>query len=59
MFDIFNHKKVKKLEAYIDVLEIKLRKQEEARDLLKEEYNELLKKYNKLKLEHQLTKGNA
>ena len=58
MFDIFNHKKVKKLEAYIDVLEIKLRKQEEARDLLKEEYNELLKKYNKLKLEHQLQKGN-
>lgn len=56
--DIFNRKKVKKLEAYIDVLEIKLRKQEEARDLLKEEYNELLKKYNKLKLEHQLTKGN-
>ena len=56
--DIFNHKKVKKLEAYIDALEIKLRKQEEARDLLKEEYNELLKKYNKLKLEHQLTKGN-
>jgi len=59
MFDIFNHKKVKKLEAYIDVLEIKIRKQEEARDLLKEEYNELLKKYNKIKLEHQLTKGNA
>lgn len=58
MFDIFNHKKVKKLEAYIDVLEIKIRKQEEARDLLKEEYNELLKKYNKLKLEHQLQKGN-
>ncbi len=56
--DIFNRKKIKKLEAYIDVLEIKLRKQEEARDLLKEEYNELLKKYNKLKLEHQLTKGN-
>lgn len=56
--DIFNRKKVKKLEAYIDVLEIKLRKQEEARDLLKEEYNELLKKYNKLKLEHQLTKEN-
>jgi len=56
--DIFNRKKVKKLEAYIDVLEIKLRKQEEARDILKEEYNELLKKYNKLKLEHQLTKGN-
>lgn len=56
--DIFNRKKVKKLEAYIDVLEIKLRKQEEARDLLKEEYNELLKKYNKLKLELQLTKGN-
>lgn len=57
--DIFNRKKIKKLEAYIDALEIKLRKQEEARDLLKEEYNELLKKYNKLKLEHQLTKGNA
>ena len=56
--DIFNRKKIKKLEAYIDILEIKLRKQEEARDLLKEEYNELLKKYNKLKLEHQLTKGN-
>lgn len=56
--DIFNRKKIKKLEAYIDVLEIKLRKQEEARDLLKEEYNELLKKYNKLKLEHQLTKEN-
>lgn len=56
--DIFNHKKVKKLEAYIDVLEIKIRKQEEARDLLKEEYNELLKKYNKLKLKHQLQKGN-
>lgn len=56
--DIFNRKKVKKLEAYIDVLEIKLRKQEEARDLLKEKYNELLKKYNKLKLELQLTKGN-
>lgn len=56
--DIFNRKKIKKLEAYIDVLEIKLRKQEEARDLLKEEYNELLGKYNKLKLEHQLTKGN-
>ena len=58
MFDIFNRKKVKKLEAYIDVLEIKIRKQEEARDLLKEEYNELLKKYNKLKLEHQLQQGN-
>jgi len=58
MFDIFGRKKIKKLEAYIDVLEIKIRKQEEARDLLKEEYNELLKKYNKLKLEHQLTKGN-
>lgn len=56
--DLFNRKKVKKLEAYIDVLEIKLRKQEEARDLLKGEYNELLKKYNKLKLELQLTKGN-
>lgn len=56
--DLFNRKKIKKLEAYIDVLEIKLRKQEEARDLLKEEYNELLKKYNKLKLELQLTKGN-
>ena len=58
MFDIFNRKKVKKLEAYIDVLEIKIRKQEEARDLLKEEYNELLRKYNKLKLEHQLQQGN-
>lgn len=54
--DIFNRKKVKKLEAYIDVLEIKLRKQELAKDQLRDELNEWKKKYNKLKLEMTLNK---
>lgn len=57
--DLFNRKKVKKLEAYIDTLEIKIIKMDKAYTLLKNEHDELLKKYAKLKLELQLTKGNA
>ena len=56
MFDIFNRKKVKKLKEYISTLEIKVMKQDRAYTLLKEDYEELKKKYNKLKLEMTLNK---
>ena len=56
MLDIFNRKKVKKLEAYVGFLEDKVRRQEQKNDELRDELNEWKKKYNKLKLEVTLNK---
>ena len=51
MFDIFGRKEIKKQQEYIEYLEIKLIKTSKALDETKAAYNDLEKKYKKIKEE--------
>lgn len=57
MFDIFGRKKIKKQQEYIDHLEIQRIQLCQQIDKMKKEYNELDKKYKKVKMELYLIRG--
>lgn len=57
MFDIFGRKKIKKQQEYIEHLEIRLIETSKALDETKAAYNDLEKKYKKVKMELYLIRG--
>ena len=57
MFDIFGKKKIKKQQEYIDHLEIKLIRMAKGLEEKEKAYEDLRKKYEKIKMELFLIRG--
>lgn len=57
MFDLFNKNYMKKQKDYIEYLEKELKQEKDKNKKLEESFNELEKKYKKVKMELYLIKG--